>query len=162
MSTSFHPSPLIELPFDMWAQVFQFLSVLDLLRIVRRVKCMKLHLSTFGSFSAKKWPCTNWGCPNRKYCTATSNFFVHIVLATSEKERHVLLHSSGWSTRHHKTIKTFLEPTYSTYKHQEVRIRKSGGNSDAMFVWIDGITNTPTKKGQSDVVWRSDYVTRRI
>ena len=74
----------------------------------------------------------------------------------------MFLHSSGWSTRHHKTIKTFLEPTYSRYTHKQVEIRKSGGNSDAMFVLIDGITNPPPFTGQSDTVWRSEYVTRRI
>lgn len=148
----------------MWAQVFQFLSVLDLLRIVRRVKCMKLHLSTYGSFSAKKWPCTEWVCPVREYCTATSSFFVHIVLGTNEKKRHVLLHSNGWCTRHHKTIETFLEPTHSEYeyKHKQVRIRKSQSNSDAMSVWINGITNTPELTNRSDIVWRSEYVTIRF
>ena len=160
MSTSSCPSPLIELPFDMWAQVFQFLSVLDLLRMVRRVKCMKLHLSTLGSFSATKWGCTDWICPHRQYCTATSSFYVHIVLATSETKRHVLLHSSGWSTGHGQTIQAFLEPTYNEYEHKRVRIRRGVSCPDVLFVWIDGITNTPILNNRYDTVWRSEYVTR--
>ena len=163
----------------MWTQVFQFLSVFDLLRIVRRVKCMKNWLSMYGGFSVKKWLCTGWlsptsTCiyPTRESCDAKSTFFVHIVLklATSDKKRQVLLHSSGWSTRHNKVIEMFLEPTHCEYMRKNVSIRKSVSNSDATFVaiggftksarvWFDHVTNTHRDDG-ADCVWRSEHVVR--
>ena len=86
--------PLIELPSDTWVQVFDFMPVLDLIRNVRRVKCMKLLLWTYGSLSANKWPCFEYVHPVERHFTGS--FFVYIIIDTSNRKRDVLLHSDGW------------------------------------------------------------------
>lgn len=147
-STSFHPSPLIELPLDIWVHVFRFLSVIDLVCVVRRVKCIKKYLSMYGKFIIYKWLC------DTQYPEAASGFFVRIVLKTRKKHgRAVLLHSSGWSTEHNTAIKMFLNPPLLTaYKRKKLKLTITGGrlgHSESIMIWIDD---------QFNVVWRDKYV----